>query len=297
MRAELGQWRGQVGSTLLLIRGAWHAGAYSPQDVCPSQVINFGEVLFLDWTSVRALWSRLELQGLVVAAVITIGWLWVIGRCLRADTTPRQQWGLGAGLAAAAAAFVPSIVLVQVPCQTAVSRWVMSSLSTANQLITAIPAIALSGLIQEAVKAVFALACWRVARSAGNSSASAVGGLFGAWVGAGYGGMEAWVILSGLFRAPGTTARMVAAAVAERLPVVAVHAALPALVLGHWAKSGPAGGMAALLVVAFWHGLINYGVVLARTGVLGLTSTYLYVYLTCLLPLAYLLVRARRERT
>ncbi len=248
---------------------------------------------------VTAALARLEWRGLLLTAAVTAGWLALLSRAPR-PRAPAPDPARPVALVVGALAFVPSILVVQVPLQQAVTRWAMANLATASPLVTLLPAVLLSGLVQEPVKALAAgMARGVAARSpvvgrgtaAGLRSWTAVG-LF---AGAGYGAAEAWLALSLTLTTPGVAVPHAAAAVAERVAALGFHTAATGLALLWWARRGPRGGLMALALLSLYHGLLNYAVPLARSGVLSGPAMQGYVWVVALVPAVYLLWLTRRE--
>jgi hypothetical protein len=128
----------------------------------------------MDWSSPGAVYGQLRPLGLVAALAIAgveyAVLVWAAGRMGRGRLTgvaaentirvssTRLVLGSSAVFLIAATLFPAVIVLVQIPLQTALGRWVMAGVATANQAVLALPVILLSGFVQEPAKLLVALA-------------------------------------------------------------------------------------------------------------------------------------------
>jgi len=275
----------------------------------------------MDWSSPGAVYGQLRPLGLVVAlanaGVEYAVLVWAAGRMGRGRVTgvagentirvsfARLALGSSAVFLIAAALFPAVIVLVQIPLQTALGRWVMAGVATANQAVLALSVILLSGFVQEPAKLLVALAGilpaglglagpagLGLAGPAGLGFAAPAGRapaerlrrkavrraiLLGAVAGAGFGAFEAALFLSQVFAAAGAMApgldRLGAAApaVIERVSAVLFHLSLTGIAVYFW-TFGPVKGLAALGGVSLIHGLVNYVAVLAA-GLSGSVAT------------------------
>jgi hypothetical protein len=249
----------------------------------------------MDWSSPGAVYGQLRPLGLVAALAIAgveyAVLVWVAGRMGRGRLTAaaventirvsstRLAFGSSAVFLIAAVLFPVVIVLVQIPLQTALGRWVMASVATADQAVLALPVILLSGFVQEPAKLLVALAGMPpaglgLAAPAGRAPSERIRReavrraiLLGAVAGAGFGAFEAAFFLSQVFGAAGAMtpglARLGAAApaVIERVSAVLFHLSLTGIAVYFW-TFGPAKGLAALGGVSLIHGLVNYVAVL-----------------------------------
>jgi len=228
----------------------------------------------MNWGDPLALLASLEIRGLIAAAImaaLTLGLLsgWRGGR----------PGVLLVPVVLGAIAFLPSIAYIQVPLQVRVSYLMMATLSTANPLVLSVAPILLSGFVQESVK----LATAGLSRALGPGAASRW--RVGALTGLGYGGMEAWVVISSVVAAGATTVQAVPALL-ERLAVVPFHAALGAVVFAWWDRGvGP--GLAALFLGGLAHSGVNYSAVLFQAGIIGLPTVYIYLFLAAAATTAY----------
>lgn len=230
-------------------------------------------------------WGGLTLAlGLtVVVFAILLG---AVRPALRATAAPSPpRWlVLGGGLSflVAAAAFFPAITVVQMPLQAALNRWMMANLATADQAVLLLPAVLMSGLVQEPVKLLASLAgaapAGLVAKavvSQGEGADPAAGSLaiwravaLGAAAGAGFGGIEAALVLSPVFGAQGSLLAaggglLVAVAIVERFFAILFHMSVTGMAAYAW-TFGPGRGLAALGALSLIHGLFNYFAVLVR---------------------------------
>jgi hypothetical protein len=216
--------------------------------------------------SVQGMWSVLEVWGFLATVLILLALGIILEKIARVQV---RSWRLQhlTALAVGGAAFAHSIAMIQVPLQEAANRWLAATFATANPLLTSIPAISLSGIVQESTKLLLALALTTLWRT----RAADRGGV-GAALGAGYGGMEAWIVMSMAFSAGYGGAAVLPAAL-ERLIVVPLHASLTFIAASWWNRRGAAAGLLALAGVSLHHALVNYGTVALRAGLTpGLTS-------------------------
>ncbi len=239
----------------------------------------------MDWSSVGGILGSIRLAGAVLAAILT---LVACGALALAGGRLRGRPGLGCpvapGLAfvAGAAVFAPAIALVQVPLQVLTHRWVVANLATANQAVLAIPVVLLSGLVQEPAKLLAALVGSGAARPARTRGAKETLGV-GVAAGAGFGFLEAAVILSLAFRADSVPAGAPAGLgvpALERALAILFHLSSTGLALYAW-RSGFGRGLAALAGLSLYHALFNYVAVLwpapARTTTVLLVEGWVAV--------------------
>lgn len=223
--------------------------------------------------------SRIRADGAVLALAVTLVgyalfWLIVGGRRRAgrwSDLTPFAGLGVMVAALAGIIIFDPSITLAQEPLQEAADRWMRTTFGGGSRYLLAIPAILVTGLVQEPAKVVAALLGLVVAgRGAGSPARRAV--WFGAVAGAAYGGVEAAVFLSRMIaQAPELTLATLGAPVLERFLAVLFHLATPAIVVLRWAQVGAKGGIGALVAVALVHAVMEYNFLLAPfLGTLGL---------------------------
>ncbi|MEW6082245.1 MAG: hypothetical protein AB1576_10825 [Bacillota bacterium] len=235
----------------------------------------------MNWGDPLSLLATMEVRGFVAMATmaaLTLGLLFGTHRSRR----PGGRTGALALFVPAvlgAVTFVPSIAYIQIPLQVQVSYLAMATLSTANPLILSIPPILLSGLIQESVK----LGTAGLSRALGPRAVSRW--MVGALTGLGYGGLEAWVVLSPVL-ASGIPGLQVLPALLERLAVMPLHAALGAIVYAFWDRgAGP--GLAGLFLGGLIHSMVNYSAVLFQAGTISLATVYIYLFLTAGATTAY----------
>ncbi|MCR4401393.1 MAG: hypothetical protein NUW12_01225 [Firmicutes bacterium] len=207
---------------------------------------------------------------------------------MRKHKLSKQQVAGGAlGFALGAALFAPSIAEVQVPLQSLATRWAMANLATANTVVLYTPAILLTGIVQEPAKLLAAgLGVWAV-----RSGKRAAAPMLGAIAGAGYGGMEAAVILSyALAVAPSGSFPWLAAV--ERASAVVFHLSLPGIVMFWWTR-GAARGLVSLLGAVLAHIALDFLPVLFAAGMVGLAFVETVVGMISLALLAYLVCLVR----
>jgi len=174
---------------------------------------------------------------------------------------------------AGALIFGPSIVLVQLPLQRAVSYYLVDLVGLEayqrDIIFLSIPAVILSGVVQEAAKLIPIIVYWLI-RKRELVPRFSLG--IGALAGAGYGVFEAYWLLSEIFAAGFSLSWLSAfglialAGFWERFFTIAFHSASGA-VLG-WGLAKRKGWLFYLLTT-FWHFILNYTVVLFQTGVLS----------------------------
>ncbi len=251
----------------------------------------------MDWSSTTGLWSGLEWRGLLVTALITVAWLFLVRWALRSRAGEGDlrvpPIPLAASFVLGALAFAPSIAAVQVPLQTTVSRWMVANLRTAKTLVLSAPAVAISGLVQEPVKVVIAIIVLRLGGAVLRGRRAAVG--VGVLVGAGYGAMEAWIVASSVFVYPEITLVTALPALSERAAVVAFHTALTGVVLqGAWGK-----GVGRLVLwtalVSGYHVLLNASVLFFRAGLAAYPWVLAYIWVVSMAAIAYLVWILKRE--
>lgn len=166
--------------------------------------------------------------------------------------------------------FAPSIAFIQIPLQNLIDSWLVSWLGMETYeyllLVTGIPSLLLSGLVQEGAKLLPPVACWLRKRRAIDPR---LGLSLGAMAGAGFGVFEAqWIhntILAtgwnwGWLQFYGI---MALAGFWERFFVVAFHIAATALAGWGLARGF---GWQSFLLAAFLHGVLNYSTLLATGG-------------------------------
>jgi len=273
-------------------------------------------------TLAGGVFGSLTWGGLTLAlglTVVVFGILLAAVRpALRATVAPSPpRWlvlGGGISFLVAAAVFSPAITVVQMPLQAALNRWMTANLATADQAVLLLPAILMSGLVQEPVKLLASLAGTAPAGLAVKAVVSQGGGAgpaavslaiwravaLGAAAGAGFGGIEAALFLSPVLGAQGPLpvaggGLLVAAAIAERFFVIIFHVSVTGMAAYAW-TFGPGRGLAALGALSLVHGLFNYlAWLIARPGLGAVVVTEVFVALVSLALLAYLVGLLRRE--
>ena len=264
------------------------------------------------WDSPGGILGQIGWGGAVLALGLTAGvfalFLLATRPALRVGPAPAPLWRLWLGglvsFGAAALLFPPALALVQVPLQSALGRWTMANLATANQAILMLPVVLASGLVQEPVKLLSALAgivpAGLARRSDGGPAALILwrAVVVGAAAGAGFGGFEAAVVLSpalgtGLAATGGVFA--LAPAVIERFSAIIFHLATAGLVTFAWSRS-VGRGLTALGALILVHGLLNYfALLIARPGLGAVLATETFIALVSVTLVAYLVGLLRRE--
>ncbi len=139
----------------------------------------------MDWSSAVSMLRTLTASGVITGAALAVAALILFLALGRQRLTRTQVAGGVLGFALGAALFAPSIAEVQVPLQSLATRWAMGHLATANSLLLSIPAILLTGIVQEPAKLLAAgLGMWTVRRGtrrAAPTSALSPGPGTGAW--------------------------------------------------------------------------------------------------------------------
>lgn len=166
--------------------------------------------------------------------------------------------------------FVPSIALVQLPLQRALSLFLAAQLGIATYerdiIYLSIPAVLISGIVQEAAKLIPIAIYWLIRK---RDLMPRFGLAIGALVGAGYGVFEAQWLLSEIFAAGFDFSWLSAFGLIalggfwERFFTVAFHTASGA-VMGWGLAKGK--WWLFYLFTTFWHFALNYTVVLYRTN-------------------------------
>jgi len=233
----------------------------------------------VDWSSVPGLLRVLEFRGLIATLFMTVSCVWIVspGHLAGQFQETGKRVLFSALLLAGAAAFAPSIASVQVPLQRMVSTWVVSNVASADPLLISIPAIFMSGLVQESTKLLIAVLAFRILLSKKRpvSEDTAVG--IGVYVGAGYGGFEAWLVLSHVLGAIVAPAPYIALSALERFIAVGFHVGAAGLVWYFWYRGGPITKLLSWLGGSLYHALLNYGIVLVQAGVFSITALYLFL--------------------
>jgi len=229
---------------------------------------------------------RLSLVGSAVALVLAAAeyglLILSVGARARGKSLSWARAGAGAlvSFAAGAALFPAAILLVQVPLQTALSRIMMAAVATADQAVLSIPAVLVTGLVQEPAKllaagvgAAVAAAGRRSPRAGRDANSAAARALtVGAAAGVGAGFAEAAFVLSVAFAAVGGPGaggeagrQALALAVAERASAVLFHLSTTGIVVFAWTL-GVGRGVGALGGVSALHGLVDYSTVFIGRG-------------------------------
>lgn len=204
-----------------------------------------------------------------IGLALAFGAIWL---ALLAPLEWRSPW-LWLTLVAGAILFAPSIAWVQAPLQNLTANWFINRFGLeayqSRLLLTGIPIVLLSGLIQEGFKMIPVLAHWW---RRGRNLEPKLGLSIGAIAGAGFGIFEAQWILNDLFAAGwswdmawlfGTTAAI--APFWERFFTIAFHTASTALAGWGLARGW---GWQFYLLASFLHFLVNYSVLFFYKGII-----------------------------
>lgn len=244
----------------------------------------------LDWSSAVSMLRTLTASGVITGAALAVAALILFLALGRQRLASTQVAGGVLGFALGAALFAPSIAEVQVPLQSLATRWAMGHLATANSLVLSIPAILLTGIVQEPAKLLAAgLGMWTVRRGTRRAAPT-----IGALAGAGYGGMEAAIILSYALTIvpPGVFPWL---ATVERASAVIFHLSLPGIVMFWWAR-GAARGLLGLLGAVLAHAALDSLPVLLGMGLVGVACAEVIVGILSLALFAYLIFLVRGVR-
>ena len=245
-------------------------------------------------TDPRAFIGTPNWRSAALAALFALPWLFVLAR------GHLRRWPLWAALALAALLFPISIAWVQLPIQQGLSAlWTHLLDSAAIErwlLLIAAPSIAVSGLVQESVKALVAFLALRLLRAGHEPRA---GLALGAAAGAGYGGFEAFWVFNQIFASGmtwGTVQLYGPAALLgfiERLFAVPFHIAVAALAGYGLATRRP---WRFLLLASGLHAATNYGIILNQAGLLDALSVEVWVAAFALASMAGALWLRRRTK-
>jgi len=242
------------------------------------------------------LWTQLLLA---IGLAIVFGAIW-----FAPYWTPilKKPWAW-AVLAGSALLSWTAVASIQIPLQYLTGNWFINQFGLetyqSQLLLMGIPAILLSGLVQEGSKLVpIVLYWWRKGRSIDPK----LGLIIGAVAGAGLGIFEAvWVhnriFLSewswGIVQSQGLVAL---APFWERFFAVAFHIAVSALA-GYGLARG--WGWQFYLLASFLHGLLNYSAVLFQSGLITVVQVEIYAAVVAVLltgGVLWLRWRAKREQ-
>lgn len=206
-------------------------------------------------------------RSALLAALFTLPWLWLLARGYLRQ--PRA-W---LAVVVAAVLFSPSISLIQVPIQQALSAFWVAMIGIpaikANLILVGLPSVFVSGLVQETVKLLIAMLGLRLL---GERRGWRSGLAIGAASGAGYGGFEAFWIFNIVFGAGWSLATVQLAGFQALLPFFERFATVP-FHIGAAALSGY--GYATgrpwrfLLLAICLHTLANWSAIFIQAGVLG----------------------------
>ena len=211
----------------------------------------------------------------------------------------RDGW-LWAVLAGSAILTLAAIAFVQIPLQTwtnqAMGHFWSREVLVRWLLLTGIPAVLISGLVQEGAKLVPVVVCWW--RRAGYMDPK-LGLAIGAVAGAGFGAFEAQWVHNTIFASGWTWEAVEAGGVValagfwERFFTVAAHTAFSALA-GYGLASDR--GCPFYVVASLLHALLNYSVVLSQSGLLSTVQVEVFVAVVAVLSTGWALwLRWRRS--
>ena len=230
------------------------------------------------WQLFVAIYSNPTVEGISIA--LLMGAIWLAVFRLPLGKQPR----LWIFLAVGALLFGPTVGLLQFPLQSLSMQALFQIWGTEiwqeRLLVSEIPAMLITGFVQEGVKLVPVLIYRKLRRPLSNREAL----LAGAAVGAGFGIIEAAWLLNQIFstgfslpalRLQGWQASF---SIIERLLIVGFHTSTTALA-AYCVNKGK--GSQAYLLVALFHSVLNYGTVLSAAGLLTMVQTEIYITLLC----------------
>jgi len=187
-------------------------------------------------------------------------------------------------LVVGAVLFGPAIAFLQMPLQQLSFQPFLNFWETEvwqkRLLVTEIPAMLITGFVQEGIKLVPVLIYQKLRQPISDRKVL----LTGAAVGAGFGIFEAAWLLNQIF-STGSSWSMVQMqgwqallSFWERLFIVGFHTSTTALA-AYWFNKGKGGR--AYLFIALFHSVMNYGAILSAAGVFTMVQTEIYVTVLC----------------
>ena len=230
------------------------------------------------WQLFVAIYSNPTVEGISIALLLGAIWLAVFRLPLG------KQPSLWIFLAVGALLFGPTVGLLQFPLQSLSMQALFQIWGTEiwqeRLLLSEIPAMLITGFVQEGIKLVPVLIYRKLRRPLSNREAL----IAGAAVGAGFGIFEAAWLLNQIFstgfslpalRLQGWQASL---SIIERLFIVGFHTSTTALA-AYFLNKGKGGR--AYLGIALFHSVMNYGAVLAAAGVFTIVQTEIYITVLC----------------
>jgi hypothetical protein len=230
-------------------------------------------------------------RSALLAVLYTLPWLVILGR------GQLRRWQTWATVVVAAVLFPISIAWVQAPLEQGLNLLLSRVLDTAAMqrylLAVGVPLMAVTGLVQESVKLLIAVAALRLL---GVTRRPLAGLAVGAAAGAGYGGFEAFWVFNQVF-ATGLTWATVQLAGAgalldfiERLFAVPFHIGATALAGYGYASGRP---WRFLLLSIALHSAVNYSIILLQAGLVNVIGLDIWaaVLATATIGLAFWLRR------
>ena len=204
---------------------------------------------------------------MVLALLFTLPFLWLLARGYL------RRPAVWLTVIVAAVLFSPSIALVQVPIQRALSAFWVGAIGVpairANLILVGLPSVLVSDLVQETAKLLFAVLGLRLL---GEPRGDRAGLAIGAASGAGYGGFEAFWVFNSVF-AVGfgwATVQLVGPAALlgffERLVTVPLHIGAASLSAYGYAIGRP---WRFLLAAILLHTLANWSAIFLQSQAIG----------------------------
>jgi hypothetical protein len=230
------------------------------------------------WQFFTAIYSNPTVEGIGIALIMGAIWLAIFRMPL--GKQPRL-WIL---LAVGALLFGPTIGFLQFPLQMLSMQALFQAWGAEiwqeRLLLSEIPAMLITGFVQEGIKLVPVLIYRKRRQPLSNREAL----LAGAAVGAGFGIFEAAWLLNQVFstgfslpafRLQGWQAFL---SILERLFIVGFHTSTTAIAAYYFNKGK---GGRAYLAIALFHSVMNYGAILAAAGVFTIVQTEIYITVLC----------------
>jgi hypothetical protein len=230
---------------------------------------------FVSWFANPSAWG--------ISLAVIFGAIWLVGYW---PPLFKKYW-LWAVLVSSAVLSLAAVSFIQIPLQVwvgqALNHFWSQEILLSWLLLAGIPQILLSGLVQEGSKLVPVVVYWW---RSGRNIDPKLGLAIGAVAGAGLGVFEAvWahntIFASGWsWEAVQTGGLMALAGFWERFFAVAFHIAVSALAGYGLAKGW---GWQVYLIASFLHGLLNYSVVLLRSGLFTVVHVEIYAAVVAVL--------------
>lgn len=230
------------------------------------------------WQFFVAIYSNPTVEGISIA--LLMGAIWLAAFRVPLAKQPRLWIYLVVG----AVLFGPAIAFLQMPLQQLsfqpFSNFWETEVWQKRLLVTEIPAMLITGFVQEGIKLVPVLIYRKLRQPISDRKVL----LTGAAVGAGFGIFEAAWLLNQIFSTgvswpmfqfQGWNAFL---SIWERLLIIGFHTSTTALA-AYFLNIGK--GSQTYLLVALFHSVLNYGTILSAAGVFTMVQTEIYVTVLC----------------